>query len=368
MPIPNSLQSAAPATIALWYVDEASGLWKEEGSATKQGNTYVGSVKHFTFWNCDFGSAGIYLNLTFHNGSGAPLAQTAIWLSAPSGFGWDMSSYGITDSLGQVSGFVPSGTPITLRVQDACFASVFTQVIGPFSQNTTVVPITVSGTQIPMMTLSGKLLSCNSAPVTNGYAVVDYGYHTTYIATDAAGHYSVTLPYCAGVPGVVFVRGVDVANLQQSSPQPFTISATVDAGTITLCNSVQEEYIRYQVDGTSYNITNLHPGDSVMTVVDGTMAVPLGSSTVYGRRATGQEHCNFQFDHPGTAANANYPLNWINVNNYGQVTLLPGSTVSTTHIAQAAGEVTEGTISASFKDAQNVTHTLSGSFRAPRYY
>ena len=49
MAIPVSLQASAPATIPLWFFDETKGLWKEEGSATKQGNSYVGTVSHFFF-------------------------------------------------------------------------------------------------------------------------------------------------------------------------------------------------------------------------------------------------------------------------------------------------------------------------------
>lgn len=40
-------------TIPLWYFNEESGLWVEEGYSTRQGDNYVGSVKHFTWWNCD---------------------------------------------------------------------------------------------------------------------------------------------------------------------------------------------------------------------------------------------------------------------------------------------------------------------------
>ncbi|MBP9098394.1 MAG: carboxypeptidase regulatory-like domain-containing protein, partial [Ferruginibacter sp.] len=53
MPIPAAILSNAPATIPLWSFDEAKGLWKEEGQAIKTGNTYVGDVSHFSFWNCD---------------------------------------------------------------------------------------------------------------------------------------------------------------------------------------------------------------------------------------------------------------------------------------------------------------------------
>ncbi|MBD0258764.1 MAG: CS1-pili formation C-terminal domain-containing protein, partial [Cytophagales bacterium] len=51
--IPAAQLATAPATIPLWFFDEATGVWIEEGSAAKQGNQYVGTVKHFTDWNAD---------------------------------------------------------------------------------------------------------------------------------------------------------------------------------------------------------------------------------------------------------------------------------------------------------------------------
>src|ERR1700742_2255235 len=51
--IPDTLLSLAPATIPLWYFNDSSGRWIQQGSAVKQGNTYVGQVGHFTYWNCD---------------------------------------------------------------------------------------------------------------------------------------------------------------------------------------------------------------------------------------------------------------------------------------------------------------------------
>lgn len=52
-PIPTDMAASAPSTIALWYFDKTIGKWKEEGTATKIGKTYQGSVSHFTPWNCD---------------------------------------------------------------------------------------------------------------------------------------------------------------------------------------------------------------------------------------------------------------------------------------------------------------------------
>jgi hypothetical protein len=54
MPIAPSQQATATATIPLWYFDETSGFWKEEGVASKTGNQYIGNVSHFSWWNWDW--------------------------------------------------------------------------------------------------------------------------------------------------------------------------------------------------------------------------------------------------------------------------------------------------------------------------
>jgi hypothetical protein len=41
------------ATVPLWYLDPATGIWIEEGVATRTGSTYVAQVSHFTPWNLD---------------------------------------------------------------------------------------------------------------------------------------------------------------------------------------------------------------------------------------------------------------------------------------------------------------------------
>ena len=56
--IPLATRSAsAAATMPLFYFDEASGLWVQEGTATLAGTApnryYEGTVSHFTYWNAD---------------------------------------------------------------------------------------------------------------------------------------------------------------------------------------------------------------------------------------------------------------------------------------------------------------------------
>ena len=56
--IPLSTRSPSPpASVPLFYLNEATGLWLQEGSATLAGSApnqyYEGTVTHFTYWNAD---------------------------------------------------------------------------------------------------------------------------------------------------------------------------------------------------------------------------------------------------------------------------------------------------------------------------
>jgi hypothetical protein len=50
---PAPTTGTPPQSIPLWFWDTTSGMWREEGSAQRQGNQYVGTVTHFTDWNLD---------------------------------------------------------------------------------------------------------------------------------------------------------------------------------------------------------------------------------------------------------------------------------------------------------------------------
>ncbi len=49
-----NLDANAPDTIPLWHFDEGMGTWVKDGFSVRDGNTYVGEVSHFTWWNCDW--------------------------------------------------------------------------------------------------------------------------------------------------------------------------------------------------------------------------------------------------------------------------------------------------------------------------
>jgi hypothetical protein len=175
------MQSSAPATIPLWYIDEKTGLWKEEGIATRQGNNYVGTVSHFSFWNCDTGISGVTLSATLKTSTGQPLVNAWVVINA----GKIGSASGYTDSAGQVRGLVPAGTDLVLEVRDNCGSAIYSKNIGPYNENIDIGMITVSSTAPTIVTISGKLTNCGGGIVSNGYAIVAIDQWVHYAKVDA---------------------------------------------------------------------------------------------------------------------------------------------------------------------------------------
>lgn len=76
--IPLSTRStSAPATVPLFYLDESTGQWKQEGTATlkttAEGSYYEGTVSHFSTWNADQEMDTIFVNGCVNDTAGKPV-------------------------------------------------------------------------------------------------------------------------------------------------------------------------------------------------------------------------------------------------------------------------------------------------------
>ncbi len=74
--IPLATRSAdTPATIPLYFFNESTGLWVQEGTATLRGTApdqyYEGTVTHFTVWNADRPAETIFVRGCLRNADGS---------------------------------------------------------------------------------------------------------------------------------------------------------------------------------------------------------------------------------------------------------------------------------------------------------
>jgi hypothetical protein len=239
MPLDSSLLATAPQTIPLWYFDEDLGYWKEEGQAKLQGNTYVGEVSHFSFWNCDVQADASMVCVNVLSEDGQPLSNTQIVITSAN-YG---SSYGYTNSDGVACGFVPSGETLIIEIdiyQGNCSSDfTYTENIGPFSGDDVVTinlpPFPEGSTE----TITGFFNACDNSPVTNGYVELRHN-GLTYMENVENGAFEFSIFSCPDNSTFTLI-GFDYDNLQTTGEINLTFTSPVtDIGNLIACNTVDE--------------------------------------------------------------------------------------------------------------------------------
>lgn len=100
--------------IPLWYFDEEKGTWIEEGIATKNGDSYSGNVKHFSWHNLDYPWSRASICGRVTNKKGDPLPNVLVTISQTSAR---------TDKNGNYCAYVPQNTPVFVTVKPSDYAN-----------------------------------------------------------------------------------------------------------------------------------------------------------------------------------------------------------------------------------------------------
>jgi hypothetical protein len=124
-PIPAGMESNPPSTIPLWYFNENTGLWVEEGTATLKGNVYVGTVEHFSWHNLDYPEDRIEIKGTVTDCNDKPLSKVKITVEETGGLNYT-STY--TNSRGEYAFFAPANTPLTVVVKSKDYSGYTPEV------------------------------------------------------------------------------------------------------------------------------------------------------------------------------------------------------------------------------------------------
>jgi hypothetical protein len=362
MPIPSQISGTAPSSIPLWYFDETKGLWKQEGSAVKTGNAYVGEVSHFSFWNCDVPNDYVQLSLTVKDAAGNPISGAFVRLTANAAI--NNVAYGFTDSSGYVQGAVPPNASILMEIYGGyfnCGTPGFSQTISTGNTDLALGDVTISN-NTNVATITGNVVNCSSTAVTDGSVVVlENGWYSVY-PVNSDGSFSISRMLCTASTAISLIAEDHTAG-EQSAPQPTTITGGINAiGTLQACGTSTAQTITYAVDGIP-PITLTSPTDSVSQTGNGS----LSSYGVSGNSSGFANNIYFLFSNVGMGVGTVQTLQSIYVSSLSQsLNILTPNCVNITEYG-AIGEFIAGNFTTTVNDG-TADHTISVSFRVRRVF
>ena len=185
-PVPEGMNENLPSSIPLWSFNEQTGLWEEEGSATLQGNVYVGEVSHFSWTNLDWPEKQGTLIVNVKDDMGNPLPDVRV------NIGQILSR--VTGSNGIVVQEVPANEVFTVSVKPAYYGNY-----GSIS------PIKVSALKpgeerqvdivLPhLVRVYGTVIDSNQEGVRATVQIAADTWNLDAVQTDANGYFSVYIP------------------------------------------------------------------------------------------------------------------------------------------------------------------------------
>lgn len=253
--IPDSLQKTAPATIPLWYFNDSTGRWIQEGAAVRAGNSYVGQVSHFSIWNCDIviQAYGFKVRVKDQYGNPVPYTYIAFRTSATTA-----GYIGYTDSSGYVRGLVGKGMTGQMQVLTECGYLLAGANVGPVLADVDMGTIIVTLQQTDL-TLTGTVLDCSNNPVANGFVNV-YLDGLTSRAQVTAGKFRLPIHRCYPSPATAQITAGDYGTSQQGSTQSLKIPVVanggdLDAGQLSACGITYDQFISLTFNGSTRTLT-----------------------------------------------------------------------------------------------------------------
>ena len=249
VPLDPETLAGAPNEIPLWYFDEDNGYWIEEGSATLQGTKYVGTVSHFSFWNCDIPAEYVNICMNITDSNNTPLSNIQVRIESE----LNGARYGITNDSGEVCGIIPANQTLNLQyfLHNICNNIEIpnsSETVGPFGEDTTLnIILDAPEVEEYLETITGVFNTCDGDPVVNGYVEGSIGNGIPFYNIVTDGTYEINVLSCdENAP--ISITGYDYDNLQTTSEINYTLtSPETELGTLSACDSV-EEFIQFTID------------------------------------------------------------------------------------------------------------------------
>jgi hypothetical protein len=373
VPLDPETLAGAPNEIPLWYFDEENGYWIEEGSATLQGTNYVGTVSHFSFWNCDIPAEYVNICMNITDSNNTPLSNIKVDIESE----FNGTRYGITNDSGEVCGIIPANQTLNLQyfLHNICNNIEIpnsSETVGPFSEDTTL-NIVLDAPEIEefLETIAGVFNNCDGDAIVNGYVEGSIGNGIPFYSIVTDGTYEINVLNCIENASIS-ITGYDYDTLQTTSEINYTLTSPgTDLGTLSACNSV-EEFIQYSIDDgeTLYFLENIN----VSFEPDGN----LPTLTIYGSSNDNTQNNCFYFYGLLETTYPNYEGVYNNIDwnsSTSGFTLNECQDISNTNnlieynlssFGNGSGEYIDINFGGNYEDYQGVAHTITGVIHVKR--
>jgi hypothetical protein len=347
--------SSSPATISLWSFDESNGFWKEEGTATKSGDTYVGEVGHFSYWEGAIGVPVVNFTTQVVDAALQPLANVPVMITqanVPQRAGY--GQFAFTDANGFVYGPVLANNSLVLDVMTTCSISAYSHT---FTTTTTDVDLGVITGNLGqnLVTISGTVKNCSNAAVTDGYVqTYDNGFYNRIPIVN--GNFSYTGLACTNTVANYVV--VDNSTNQQNAPESITlVGGTNDLGQLTACGLSTLSTLSYTINGVTKTLDEpTYRTESFLF---------SSTTTVISYLPNGSQDISFQFD--GGASSAHTVSEIFSIGFTGGRAVAPVPlTVNITDYGNIGGFVTGNFNGMMLDFVSNAVYNVSCDFRVRR--
>lgn len=364
-PIPAALAADAPASIPLWSFDGTKGLWKQEGTTTKSGDSYTGNVQHFSFWDGATGVPVVNLKAEVVNSALQAIGNIFICIRRADDPNIGTSAY--TNMEGMVSGAILANTELVFQVYTICGGTnlVYSQNIT--TTNSDVDLGTITANLGDLVTVTGSVVDCGGAPVTDGWVILKIA-NVTWHAPVVNGNIVFSTTSCTDM-NTTYV-GVNWGGSQQSLSQSIILHAgTNNLGTIIACGLSTTEFVDYSIDGgPTVHVTQPRDTQKMISAYDGVAqtniitidrdgnTIPNMAFAFDGGTSLGTGHTASLFNSRG------FPSGTANTYNAGYSPLV----VMITEYG-ASGEFVAGSFSGHVQDATDLSdHEVTCTFRVRR--
>lgn len=340
--IPPSMVNSAPSTIPLWYFDEQTGLWREEGSAVKQGDKYVGTVSHFTDWNCDVpGSTGTVKGRVLDCNS-QPLPGITVKIGQVTA---------LTDASGNYQRNVPAGVsfPVSIEASQNFGISGAPVTVDPISGGNTVNLPDFSVACYPIIT--GVFRDCNGNPVPGMVSAKWDNQIQVSVANTNSGFRMTVAPNKTATLRFASASGV----VKDTTIQTPSTATTLDLGSISLCGQGTQGENSFVINGAGFN--NLYVNINAVTAI----GIYYAGNTETAITAINQSGESMTLFFPGNAAGSFTGQNGA-INYQGVILNAPNTLNVTVTRYEGVGGLIEGTFSGSFESQQGPAQVTNGKF------